>query len=152
VDDKYSESKEMNENLTAKATIAIHAPAEKVWEALTTPLIIKEYLFGTDVKSDWKEGSSITYRGQWQGKTYEDKGKILRLIPNKLFVSTYWSSMGGLEDKPENYATVTYELMEENGQTLLNLTQDNNTSEQAKNHSQENWSMVLGKLKEILEK
>jgi uncharacterized protein YndB with AHSA1/START domain len=97
-------------NLIAKTSININASASKVWEALTTPAMIKEYLFGTEAVSDFKVGSSIIYKGVWGGKIYEDKGKILEVVPEKLFVSTYWSSMGGKEDKPENYNKVSYEL------------------------------------------
>src|SRR5258708_8627174 len=103
----------MNKGFSAKVTITINVPASKVWEALTKPELIKQYLFGTDVISDWKIGSSITYKGVWQGKSYKDKGKILQVIPGQLLQSTYWSSMSGTEDKPENYATVTYKLIPE---------------------------------------
>src|SRR5205807_9908914 len=54
----------------------------------------------------------ITWKGEWQGKTYEDKGTVLAVEPNKLLRITHWSPMGGSEDKPENYHTVTYELAE----------------------------------------
>jgi len=142
----------MSQNLVAKASISINAPPSKVWEALTNPAMIKQYLFGTEASSDWKVGSPITYKGVWEGKTYEDKGTILEVVPEKRLVSTYWSSMGGKPDVPENYQKVTYELVEEGGKTTLNITQDNNPNEKSKEHSGENWGMVLGKLKELLEK
>lgn len=135
----------------AKATIVITAPVAKVWDALTNPELIKQYLFGTEVESDWKVGSTITYKGIWNGKPYEDKGKIVQSIPEKLLQSTYWSSMSGMADAPENYATVTYTLIAEDHGTRLTLTQDNNASEEAKNHSEQNWNMVLQTLKKLLE-
>ena len=141
----------MEKGFTAKTSIEINSPASKVWDALTNPEMIKQYLFGTEAISDFKEGSTIVYKGIWEGKTYEDKGKILKVVPEKLFVSTYWSSMGGLPDEPENYATVTYELSEKDGSTTLTLTQDNNKTEEAKNHSEDNWNMVLSTLKKLLE-
>ena len=61
-------------NLTARSSITIAAPAEKVWTALITPAAIKQYMFGTTVVSDWKEGSPIIFKGEWQGKSYEDRG------------------------------------------------------------------------------
>src|SRR5258706_3209022 len=42
-----------------------------------SPEILKQYYFGADIISDWKMGSSIIYKGEWQGKPYEDKGTIL---------------------------------------------------------------------------
>ena len=142
----------MGKTFTAAARIKIEANAEKVWNALTDPELIKQYLFGTEASSDWKVGSSITYKGVWQGKRYEDKGKILELIPNKLLKSTYWSGMSGLEDKPENYNTVTYLLDEKDNQTILTVAQDNNPTEESAAHSENNWNMVLKGIKELLEK
>lgn len=142
----------MNNELTSQVTITINAPVAKVWEALTTPALIKEYLFGTEVVSDWKEGSPITYKDVWQDKAYEDKGVILKIVPEKLLESTYWSSMSGTADIPENYKKVTYELAEEHGTTKLTLSQDNNASEDEKNHTEANWKTVLEGLKKLLEK
>ncbi len=141
----------MQNNLITKSTIVINAPASKVWEALTDPEMIKKYLFGTEVTTDWKVGSPITYKGVWEGKEYEDKGIILKVEPERLLESTYWSSIAGLEDKPENYKKVTYELVSQNGSTELTITQDNNATEEEKNHSEQNWKMVLTSLKELLE-
>ena len=90
----------MTATFIAKATITVNTPASKVWDALTDPRLIKQYLFGTDVTTDWKVGSSITYKGEWEGKAYEDKGKILQVEPEKLLVTTFWSAMSGLPDTP----------------------------------------------------
>jgi uncharacterized protein YndB with AHSA1/START domain len=88
----------------------------------------------------------------WQGKPYEDKGTILELVPNQLLKSTYWSGMSGLEDKPENYNTVTYSLSEEDRKTILTVTQDNNPTKESATHSESNWGIVLKGIKEIVEK
>ena len=98
----------MTHDIIVNKSIFINANAAAVWYALVNPHKIKQYLFGTDTISEWKEGSRITDKGIWQGKEYEDGGIILKLVPEKTFQSTYWSSMPGTEDKPENYATVTY--------------------------------------------
>jgi len=141
----------MKGQLIAEASISINAGKSKVWKAITTPQEIKKYLMGTNVTSDWKEGSAITYQGEYNGKAYHDKGMIKKIEPGKLFQSTYWSSMGGKEDKPENYNLVTYKLTEEGGKTTVTLTQDNVQSEKEKEHVTQNWNMVLKKLKEVVE-
>lgn len=142
----------MDNKFIANVSITIDASPAKVWEALTNPELIKQYLFGTEVVSDWKIGSTIIYKGVWQGKAYEDKGTILNIMPEKLLESTYWSSMSGIPDVPENYKKVTYALTPENGSTKLTLTQDNNATQEEKNHSEQNWKMVLDGLKKLLEK
>ena len=68
----------MNKGLIARASISIDSPVGKVWDAFTNPELIKRYMFGTDVISDWKEGSPIAWKGEWQGKKFEDKGVILQ--------------------------------------------------------------------------
>ena len=141
----------MNKTLIAKATITINAPASKVWDALTRPHLIKQYLFGTEVTTDWQVGSPITYEGIWQGKSYEDKGKVLEFEPGKILVSTYWSSLSGLPDIPENYKTVRYELSTAGDITSLTITQDNNNSQDEVNHSEQNWKMVLDGIKKLIE-
>jgi len=141
----------MNNKFTAKATSTINAPASKVWDALTDPSLIKQYLFGTEVNTDWQVGSPITYKGEWEDKTYEDKGKILQIEPEKLLVSTFWSSLAGLPDVPENYKTIQYELSPENGGTKLTITQDNNANQGEADHSAQNWNTVLDGMKKLLE-
>src|SRR5262249_17921032 len=111
----------------------------------------KQYFFGTDVHTDWKKGGPITYTGVWQGKTYEDKGTIIDIVPGKMYRSTYWSSMSGLEDKPENYNNVTWELDPHDDKTLVSVTQDNIATDQSREHSEKNWNMVLEELKKFVE-
>ena len=141
----------MNKAPIARATITIDAPTEKVWEALTKPELIKQYLFGTQVTTDWQVGSPITYKGVWEGKAYEDKGVVLQIEPRKSLVSSFWSSLAGLPDVPENYKTVHYELAAEGQGTSLTITQDNNDSQVEADHSEQNWKMVLDGIKKLIE-
>ena len=141
----------MENNLIATASATINASAAKVWRTITTPSLIKKYLMGTNVSTDWLEGSPITYQGEYKGKQYSDKGVIKKLEVGKLLQSTYWSSMGGKEDKPENYNLVTYKLQDQFDKTILTLTQDNIKDDKEKEHVQKNWESVLLKLKETAE-
>lgn len=142
----------MKKNLKAETSVSINASPSDVWHAITTPSIIKKYLMGTKVSSDWKEGSAIEYTGNYEGKAYHDKGTIKKIQPESVFQSTYWSSMSGKEDTPENYNTVTYTLSHEDGKTLLTLTQDNISSEEEKTNATRNWEKVLQALKDVVEK
>jgi uncharacterized protein YndB with AHSA1/START domain len=142
----------MQKGFVAKKSILILAPPSRVWEALIKVEEIKEYFLGTEVVTDWKVASPIKWRGTWQGKTYEDKGTILQVIPERVLQYTYWSSMGGFDDKPENYATVTYELEKKDSNTVLTVSQDNNDSESERDHSEKNWEMVLIAMKNFIKK
>jgi uncharacterized protein YndB with AHSA1/START domain len=142
----------MNRKFVAKQAIVINAPSSKVWDALVNPEMIRQYMFGTNAISDWKKGSPIIFKGEWQGKTYEDKGVLLRLEPERLIQYSHFSPLSGLPDTPENYHTVTVELSSEGTRTILLLSQDNNPTEQAREHSKKNWGMMLTGLKKLLEK
>ena len=141
----------MEKTLTARAAILIKRPAVAIWEALTKPDMIKRYFFGADVISDWKVGGSIIYRGQWDGRVYEDKGTVLKVEPARLLVVTHWSPLSAVPDVPENYHTVTYILSSQADGTQVTITQDNNATEEEQVHSEKNWNMVLAALKELLE-
>src|SRR5690554_1957229 len=130
----------------------IHAPAEAVWRALTDKKLIKQYFFGTEAESEWKKGSPITFTGEWEGQEYVDKGTIREIDNEKLLSFDYWSSMSGLVDKPENYATVTYEMESGNGQTELTVTQEGFKDEEAYEHSASGWQEILKNLKALVEK
>ncbi len=142
---------ENKNNLVAKSSITVQATPEQVWEALTNPVMVKQYLFGTDMETDWKEGSPITYSGVWEGKPYQDKGTVLKVVPNKLIETSYWSAAFG-PDTPENRKKVSYEITPEGEQTKLTIRQDNNSDEKSKEASEGNWSMVLDSLKKLVEK
>jgi uncharacterized protein YndB with AHSA1/START domain len=139
-------------NLIARSSITIEAPPAQVWQALVTPAAIKQYMFGTNVTSDWKEGSPITWKGEWQGKAYEDKGVIRQFKPNQALQYTHFSPLAGLPDKPENYHTVSIQLSPDGDRTRVSLTQDNNPTEEARSHSEKNWKMMLDGLKKFVER
>jgi uncharacterized protein YndB with AHSA1/START domain len=136
--------------LTLKTNITFEAPISKVWQGITDPAIVKRYFFGTNLKSDWKVGGRITFSGEWEGYTYEDGGTILEIDPPKLLKYTYWSSMSGTEDRPENYNNITSELSEKEGVTTLTITQEGVKNQQALEHSEQNWQSVFDGLKKIL--
>ena len=142
----------MNRGMIARATININATGTKVWNALVSPEAIRQYFFGTNVISDWHEGSSIIWKGEWQGKSYEDKGTILQLETGRTLQYSHFSPLSGLPDKPENYHTVTIKLSANGHQTHVILAQDNNSTNEERQESTKNWEMMLTGLKKYVEK
>jgi uncharacterized protein YndB with AHSA1/START domain len=138
-------------NTVATARATIDAPADRVWQALTTPEEIKRYMFGTTVATDWRPGSPITWTGEWKGKHYEDRGRILLVEPRRQLRYSHYSPLSGKPDTPENHHTVTVDLEEQDGRTRVTFTQDNNATEEARVHAEENWRTVLDGLKQMLE-
>lgn len=138
-------------NLVARAAQTIDAPGDKVWQALVTPDAIRQYMFGTTVTSDFMQGSRITWKGEWQGRPYEDHGVIKEATPGRRLQYTHFSPQSGLPDVPENYHTVTIDLTSTGSGTTVSLTQDNNKTDEERDHSEKNWEMMLQGLKKYLE-
>ncbi|MFS8130950.1 MAG: SRPBCC family protein [Candidatus Dojkabacteria bacterium] len=141
----------MEQKYTANVSIVINATSAKIWEALTKPEVVKQYMFGTDMEADWKVGGQIKYKGVWEGKPYEDKGTVLEIQPEKLLISSYFSPLSGMEDKPENYSIIKYEITPEAVGSKLTLTQTNLDKEETAKYMEGNWQKVLDSMKKILE-
>lgn len=129
----------------------IKAPIEKVWEALTSPKIVKQYFFDTDLVTTWEIGSPLFFQGEWEGQKYQDKGKVLEYEHNKRLAFSYLSNWSGKEDLPENYLWVCYEVEQDGNDTNLTIHQTNYDEERAK-HSEENWASVVNEMKNVIEK
>jgi hypothetical protein len=109
-------------------------------------------MFGAEVRSDWRLGSTITWSGEWQGRAYEDHGRVLELDDRDepwRIVLTHFSPLTG---QPENYHTLRFELDETPEGTLLALDQDNNPTREAAEHSQRNWAQMLAGVKAVAER
>lgn len=142
----------MDKNLIASSNINIQSTPEKVWDVLTNPVKIKEYLFGTEVITDWRIGSSLVFQGEYDGQQYKDKGNVIENKKNELLKYDYWSGFSGLEDKPENYSLVTYKIKNLNDNSV-NFTwhQQGFSSEEGKCHTEEGLKAMLEKIKELAE-
>lgn len=150
----------MNKPLLVKNSIAIKAPAPKVWDALVNPEQTKKYMFGCETVSEWKPGSPLLWKGSYEGKEMIFvKGTIADIKPGKfLAYTTIDPNNTTIEDIPENYLTVTYELISENGETILNVTQGDYTKvadgerryKEAYNNG-EGWNPILVEIKKLVE-
>lgn len=140
----------LNERVLQKQ-ITIHASAEAVWDVLVNPEKIKQYLYGTNTISDWKEGGPIIFTGEWEGKMYTDKGTILKLEKHSIFKYSYYSSFSPLPDLPENYASVKFMLEPLQGTIVLRLEQQGFSDDAAFEHSDMNWNSILMQMKAMAE-
>lgn len=142
----------MTGKYVATSTITIEASARRVWSVLTDPDGIKEFMFGTDVVTDWTVGGPIVWRGVWDGKEYEDKGSVLEFEPGRRLVVTHFSPLSGQNDAPENYHTLRWTLEDRFGATVLTLSQDNNASAEEAQHSKGMWDNLVAGVKAIAER
>ena len=135
----------------ATASTMIKASPTRVWQVITDPESMREFFFGSEVATDWTVGGPIVWRGVWEGKPYADKGEILAFEPGRLLVMTHFSPLTGQPDVPENYHTLTWTLEPRGTQTMLTLSQDNNGSPEAAEHSKGMWDMLVASVKDIAE-
>jgi uncharacterized protein YndB with AHSA1/START domain len=136
---------------TITAEVEISASPQQVWSALTDPELIRQYFFGSTVETSWEPGTPITWSGEYDGTSYQDKGEIIEVVPDQRLVVTHFSPMTGQDDVPENYHRLTYSLEKEGDATRLTLEQDN-TPEESVGDFQSNWDTMLGNLKELVER
>jgi uncharacterized protein YndB with AHSA1/START domain len=137
----------------ASTSIDIDASADRVWQTLTDPDLVARYMHGTALDTDWTIGAPIVWRGDWQGKSYEDKGEVTAFDPPRRLAVTHWSPLTGEPDEPANYHHVTYEL-EPLGEarTGLTLTHGNSPSQDAADSMvADGWTPTLQELKKVAE-
>lgn len=136
---------------TARTSLPIAAGRDAIWHAVTDPDTIARYLYGTRVTTDWQAGSPITYRGEWEGTPYEDKGTILEIVPGERLVISYYSPLSGKPDVPDSYQTVSYLLADAGDRTLVTITQDGCTDRAEADRMSANWASILESLRSVTE-
>ncbi|UTX50021.1 SRPBCC domain-containing protein [Chryseobacterium sp. MA9] len=141
----------MSTPITVQYTI--NAPAEKIWKALTDKNEMKSWYF--DIQDFALEiGKEFNFFEPGGENKYHHQGEILEIIPNQKLKHT-WS----YPDFSALKTIVIWELLPEDGQTLVKLTHENieNFKDLGDGFSRDNftqgWNTILGQsLKEYVEK
>jgi uncharacterized protein YndB with AHSA1/START domain len=137
---------------TTDSTVKILAPAKKVWLALTSPGLVKQWQYGSDLLTTWEVGTSIVFRNEWNGQVFEQKGAIVEFSPESRLKYSLFFPRPGVEDIPENYFLMTYELTESDGSTSLLVRQeDPRASTPDESLGANDGPDVLSLLKELVE-
>lgn len=152
------------------------APREKVWEAWTTPELVKEWwgpegFYAPSIKVDMRIGGKYIYamhgpKGSEWDKDMYSAGEYKEIVPmEKLVVSDYFSDEEGNKIKPTEYGqdesfpdemhvTVLFEEIEE-GKTKLSIiyTPQSDAVRDAmiKSGMNEGWSTSLDKMAKVIE-
>jgi len=136
----------MAENLIARATVQVAAPAEDVWSVMVDP--DARWMVGSRVTSTYTVGDPITFDGEWEGKPFQDHGEIVEVDRPRRLRYTHYSPLSGQPDVPESYHHLTFTLVEADGATTVTLEQDGNGSTDEVQHAEGLWRQVLGALAE----
>ena len=130
-----------------KKSILINASVSEVWKHITNPDAIRKFLFNAEVRTSWKQGDPIEFRGNWKGRDYEGKGKIIRIEKNKVLEHTYYSNLSGQPDEPANYCRVIYTVEEKENKTVLSITQTDVIAQDEFEQVGCYWQAVLDRIK-----
>ena|SRR5450432_3175632 len=133
------------------STLVIKAPIQKVWDALTMPELVKKWQYGSDLITDWKLGSEIRFRTEWEGKVFEQWGKVLELLPYHTIKYSLFAPRPGLEDKAENYFVMIYRLNEKESHTILEIIQEDQRPGAKQEEPQGEENPILNALKSLIE-
>ena len=134
------------------SVINIEAPLQRVWDTLTNPELVKKWQYGSELNTDWNVGSSIRFRTEWEGTVFEQWGKVLEIIPGQLIKYSLFAPRPGLEDKTENYFTMSYILTDKKTHIALEIIQEDNRPGAIQEKTQGEENPVLKSLKNIAEK
>lgn len=132
---------------------SIKAGPDAVWQAMTEGAMFP----GTSIESDWKIGHPIVFKGEWQGKSFTDRGEIQSLAEAKELSFTHWSQKGDSTARPASYHLVQYQLEPQGQGTHVTLRQfnqgeDTKIDDKTRAEFEKNWTMMLGGLKKTVEK
>jgi uncharacterized protein YndB with AHSA1/START domain len=133
------------------STIKINASIQRVWDTITKAELVKLWQYGSDLITTWKIGSDIRFRTQWDDKVFEQWGKVLEIKPNEMVKYSLFAPRPDLEDKPENYFIMSYILTRMDGQTKLQIIQEDNRPNAVQEEPQGEENPVLRSLKELAE-
>ena len=145
----------MENKIELEATIS--TTPENIWDALTNPEKIEEYMFGARCESDWKPGSKSNFFVEQDGKQITvTKGEVIRSEPFRYLEHTLFPANSRIKDTLENYIVISYDLRPiSEDETYLTITQkgfkyvENGLERYIE--SQKGWKVALPKLKEVAE-
>jgi hypothetical protein len=115
------------------------------------PEFVKQWQYGSQLLTDWKIGSEIKFKTEWEGTIFEQWGKVLDIRQNELIKYSLFAPRPDLEDNPENYFVMSYILTAGNGQTKLEIIQEDNRPGAVQEAPQGEEHPILQGLKQIAE-
>jgi len=133
------------------SAVTINAPIAKVWEALTQPELVKKWQSGSNLLTDWKVGSEIRFKNEWNGQVFEQWGKVLEFTPYEIIKYTLFVPVQDLEDKPENYFTMSYVLSQNSDSVHLLINQEDHRPGSVQDEPNGEENEILNVLKALLE-
>ena len=96
----------MKDDVRTEESIVIQAPIDKVWEALTTPELIKRWFIGVDTLTDSTMGSAIVHKGEFRARLTTTRGRSWRSTRRSCLFAVIGARSRDAPTCPENYDRV----------------------------------------------
>ncbi len=96
-------------------------------------------------------GSPIHFRAEWQGQVFEQWGTVLDFVPRERLRYSLFAPRPGLEDRPENYFTMTYELSDVDSATAVTFIHEDPREPGDDTNDSDDDNPVLHALKTVAE-
>lgn len=137
--------------VTNVSQVKIRATPGKVWEVLTQPSQVKLWQYGSELVTSWLVGEPIRFRTAWNGTVFEQWGTVLEYQPENLLRYSLFAPRPDVEDRPENYFTMTYRLTTNNGMVDLEILQEDSRPGAVQEAPQGEENPILAGLKALAE-
>lgn len=134
-------------------SISIQAAASRVWEAITDPGLMNQWMFETpiDIITTWEPGTPMIMQADWYKTGFTNTGTVLACEKERLLSYSHLSSLSRLPDSIENYTILTFQLTPIGNDTLLELRLNNFPTEAIYRHFAYYWRVAIVLLKKFVE-
>lgn len=123
---------------------------EKLWSALTSGKLTREYCFGRRIESDWNAGSLVVHR-QPDGSLYAS-GKVLEYDPPRRLSYTWrWETSDELRALPEVVVTFTTDALGDVVRLSMEEFHPAPLDAIHLENSRQTWPVIFSSLKTLLE-
>jgi uncharacterized protein YndB with AHSA1/START domain len=141
-----------SERPRAVHVVFIRAPAERVWQALTSSELSQKFFFARRLESDWRVGSRWTAYLPG-GERVDTTGVVLESEPPRRLVVT-WHVQWLEEARALGEAIVSYDI-EPAGESVVKLTVTEqippDTPQKYLEGGRQGWAAILSSLKSLME-
>lgn len=139
-------------DMTIRTQAEFRASVEEIWKLLTHEEYTRQYMFGCVPDSDWRKGTELLWKDE-KGNIVV-KGDIIEIETNKRLHYTTFDPNVGLNDVPENYILVTYDLEPKGNDCLLKISQGDfaksDNAQQRYDESVQGWKYIIDAINKIL--
>lgn len=143
----------MVNDIMVTRSVVLNATPERVWEALTHPGMTKQYMYNCEVECDWMEGSTLRWKGTWNGKEVDEEGRILAIDPGRMVKYSGFDRLVSGDISREGAIHITHEIVPYGTRTKLLTTIENFEGDESRAEiAAQQWDFeILPRLQSLVE-